>query len=61
MEKVQTMIRKYEDIISTVIQLLICIAAVFLALKNDKNVGRKERAKLAKTKAKIKQKARTAK
>ena len=57
MEKVQEVIRKYEDIISAALQLVICIAAVVIALNKDKSVGRKEKEKLAKTEAKLRQKA----
>jgi len=56
MEKVQSFIRKYEDVISAAVQLLICFAAVLLALKNNKNIGNKQQAKLAKTEAKLRQK-----
>jgi len=35
MEKLRPIIRKYEDIISAVIQIFVCLAAVILALKSD--------------------------
>lgn len=36
MEKLRMIIRKNEDIISTVIQAVICLAAIVLALKSDR-------------------------